>query len=425
MHSLDINLENISKIEGHANLTVKVRHNEVKYAKLIIAEKKRYYEEIVIGKNFLTAPSVLSRICGTCSIAHLTTAIEAVEKGLNLRASAQTLRMRRLLHNAMFIRDHILHLYFFALPDYLGVRSALDFEGELHKYLHDALDLKKSGNDLCNLIAGKTVHPLIPRVGGFSKIPVQKEVEKTIHSLEHARDVALRTVELFDGFSAEFERPTCYVGLVNRNYTFLEGEVRDTCGLCIPESNYMQHFREFVIPYSTAEGFKHDGRDYMVGALARINLNKPALHEKTRKDAKKALRKFPAYSPFLNNLAQAVEVLHCIDLSLEMLGKGFRDEKAIAIKPRKCEGIGVTEAPRGTLYHQLSINERGVVKDARIVIPTAQNAYNIEQDIKQMVPELLKQGMDRKQIKTELEKLIRAYDPCMSCATHFLKIKWI
>lgn len=423
MHSGDITLENISKIEGHANLSVKIRNKKVEHVKLQISESKRYFQDIVVGKSFMVVPSILARICGTCSVAHLLTAIEAVERAAHFEASEQTIRMRKLLQNAMQIRDHTLHLYFFSLPDYLGVESALDFKGKLHKHLHNALDLKKAGNDLCTLIGGGSVHPAFVSVGGFLRFPDDKKVKELIKYLKQIRPVAIETINLFASYKETFERPTCFVGMVNEDYNFLEGEIRDTCGMCIPEITYGSHFRKFGISYSTADGFKHNDREYMVGALARINLNMKNLHKKTRKDSKNALKLFPSISPFRNNLAQAIEILHCIDYSIDLLKVGFVNEKVPKLKIEEKIGYGVTEAPRGTLYHEMHFDKNGKVKKTVVVIPTAQNVFNIEQDIKKLVPTILHKK--KKDIGLELEKLIRAYDPCMSCATHFLKVKWI
>jgi len=420
----DIRIEQLSKIEGHADLEIKIRKGEVREAKLKITENKRFFTQAIRGKEASSISQMTSRICGTCSTAHATCCIETLEKAFGIKPSKQTLLLRNLNMNGLMVRDHALHLYLFSLPDVFGVDSALRFKGKQHRFLHDAFDVKAAGNHLCKAVGGRAVHPLFPQIGGFAKIPSKEELKESVKKLRAVREKVLDLIDVFHGSGFSFETDSTFVGLVGDNYNFIKGKICSTEGHCIPEEGYWTHLNRVIIPYSQATGFEFEGKHYLVGALSRMNLNKKSLHKSTRKDASKALKVFPSKNIFRNNLAQAIEILHSIDSSIEMIeSNSFKREELPKIKPKSSVGVGVIEAPRGTLYYMLSIGSKGLVKYGNLVIPTAQNQRNMEKDIKNLVPEILHKP--RKQVEWEIEKLIRAYDPCMSCAAHFLKVRWV
>jgi coenzyme F420-reducing hydrogenase alpha subunit len=420
----DIKIEQLSKIEGHADLDIKIRNGEVADVKLRIEENKRFYTQAIRGMSYMQVPQLVSRICGTCSIAHLSCCIEAVENIVGFKPSKQTQLLRNLAMYGLMIRDHAMHLYLFSLPDVFGKDSVLDFDESLHKYVHHAFAVKGAGNNLSKLIMGRSVHATLCQVGGFLKVPDKEGVKKSVEELKKVREDVIKLIEVFANWPERFERKTNFVGIVSKDYNFLEGRIKSTDGLDIPENKYWEHLDRVVIPYSQAEGFEFEGKEYLVGALARMNLNKNNLHKDTKKDAVKFLRMFPSENIFHNNLAQAIEILHSIDRSIELLEThSFKEEKKPAIKPKTNEGVGVIEAPRGTLYYMLSLNADGTVRFGNLVIPTAQNQIKMQSDIKYFLPQLL--DKPEEEIKLELEKLIRAYDPCMSCASHFLKVNWI
>ena len=427
MHSFDINMKNLSKMEGHADLDIKVRENKVTDVKFKVTENQRFYEQSVRGQSIATAPQLMARICGTCSIAHQMCCIESIEKAVGIKPTEQALIMKKLTTYGLMIRDHALHLYFFSLPDLIGKDSILDFNEKNkkeHKLLHDSFDVKRAGNMLSTLIAGKAVHAPYPTVGGFLQIPNEENIKKTVAELKKARPIVLDLIDLFYNWKESFERETDFVALATKDYSFLEGEIKNTKGKFVHESDYLEHLINIVIPYSQARGFEFEGDDYMVGALARMNLNKEALHPETKKSIANYLSAFPSKNIFHNNLAQSIEILHSIDHSIEILeNKKFRKEQIQ--KPFLGEdkiGIGVIEAPRGTLYYKFTIGSDAKVKKATVVVPTAQNQINIENDIAKLVQDNIKEKKET--IENKLEKLIRAYDPCMSCASHFLKVNW-
>lgn len=425
MHNnLDISIDQLSKIEGHARLDIRVRKGKVENAKLKIDENKRFYTQAIKGKPFNAIPQMVSRICGTCSIAHITCSTKAIENALGIVPSEQTTIQRKLAMHGLMIRDHAMHLYLFCLPDIFGADSVIDMDEKHHELIHDAFDVKSIGNDLSKMAAGRAVHPTFYQIGGFSQTLQKEEQEKIVKRLKLAREKILRLIEIFYEYDAAFERKTNFVALVSDDHSYIGGEICSTKGIRVPESRYWDHLNRVVIPYSQATGFEFEGDEYMVGALARLNLGKQNLHKETKKDVSEFLRPFPSNNVFHNNLAQAIEILHSIDSSVEILeSKDFNKEALPIVKPKEADGIGVIEAPRGTLYYMVSLDNNGIIKFGNLVIPTAQNQIHIENDIKEFIPSIL--GKSKEEITADVEKLIRAYDPCMSCASHFLKVKWL
>ncbi len=429
MHNVDIDLtiDHLSKIEGHGELDLKVREGKVEHIHFKITENKRFYTTAIEGKPFIAAPSLMSRICGTCSIAHLLCCITSIEKALDYKPSEQIQILRKLTMYSLMIRDHALHLYFFSLPDVLGKDSILDFDDKdtfEHDLVHQAFEIKAAGNNLSKLIAGKAVHAPFPMVGGFTHFPDKEGIKKSIEELKRIRRYVFNIIKVFENWNARLERETTFVAQITNDFSFIGGNIKTSKGLIIDESSYTEHLEKVVIPYSTSTGYKFEEGNYFVGALARLNLNKEALHPNTKRDAAAFLALFPSKNVFYNNLAQAIEILHSIDHSIELLEKTeFLPERLNLIKSKKGSGVGVIEAPRGTLYYKVDINESGMIEHADVIVPTQQNQINIENDIKTFVENNL--DMEKDNMALEIEKIIRAYDPCMSCATHFLKINWL
>ncbi|MEW6749048.1 MAG: nickel-dependent hydrogenase large subunit [Candidatus Micrarchaeota archaeon] len=426
--NFDITIQNISKIEGHTDLDVVVKGGKVVAAKLRINENKRFFTTAAVGKPALGVHQIVSRICGTCSIAHLMCCIKCVENALKVEPSEQTIDLRDLLLYGLNIRDHAMHLYLFCLPDMYGRDSILEFPGEgpEHQLIHNAFDIKAAGNELCVLTGGRAVHSPFPQVGGFSKIPKAEDMKKVKAQLEGIREHAVEYVRIFQEKGFELQTDTTYLALRNDRFSYLDGnQIISSDGLCIGERDFREYLQRYVIPYSTAPGFEFKGKSYVVGALSRLNNNKDTLHKKTRKDLAKELKEFPSANIFHNNLAQAIEIVHCIDSAVELLdGADFKEEPKKAMKPFKSEGVGVMEAPRGTLYYNMRIDDAGRIAFSDLVIPTSQNQIKMEKDVSALVQARLDDGMPKNDIPLEIEKLIRAYDPCMSCATHFLKVNW-
>ena len=425
MHeNFEISIESLSKIEGHASLDVKVRRGKVENVKLKISESKRFYTQAIRGKMFQSVPQLVSRICGTCSIAHLTCCTEAVEKALNIEPSGQTALLRKLMTYGMMIRDHAMHLYLFCLPDVFGKDSVLDFDERQHEFVHHAFEVKKAGNDLSKLIGGRAIHPPYAQVGQFSHLPEKDDTKDVIKELKIVRSNVFELVRIFYDCPFSFRKKTRFVALTTPDFSFLEGVIKSSQKTIIPEEHYWEHLHRVIIPYSQAVGYQFEGKDFMVGALARMNLNREKLHKETRRDLAKYLRMFPSENIYHNNFAQAIEIMHCIDHSIEILeSSDFKKEPDKKVKIKEGKGVGVIEAPRGTLYYAIDLDKDGKILYGNLVIPTAQNQIKMENDIRTLVSRNL--DKDKDFIQYEIEKLIRAYDPCMTCATHFLKVNWI
>ncbi|MBI5224360.1 nickel-dependent hydrogenase large subunit [Candidatus Micrarchaeota archaeon] len=424
MHlDFDINLDAISKIEGHAALSLKVRNDEVLDVQFQITEQKRFYSQAVRGKSALNVAQLVSRICGTCSIAHLSCCLEAVENALKIEPTQQTKLLRKLTTYGMYIRDHAMHLYMFSLPDVLRKDSILEIAETSPELVEQCFKIKAAGNNLSKLIAGKAIHATYPEIGGHAQIPDKEAVKKSIAELKSAREEIFDMMQIYHESDFKFERETRYVCTNNDDFSYTGDEIISSTGTPVPKSHYLWHLQRVILPYSTSTGFQFRGKEFMVGSLARMNLKKNSLHKDTKRDASSYIAEFPSKDVYKNNLAQAIETLHSIDHSIELLETtDFRPETPIA--PTIKDGIGVAaiEAPRGTLYYHVEIGDLKV-KEVDLVIPTAQNQVNIGFDIKQLVETNL--HLPKPELEFEIEKLIRAYDPCMSCATHFLKVKWL
>lgn len=425
MKRVDISIQNISKIEGHADLDVKVRDGKVQEVKIKFTDNKRFFTQAIRGRDIDTLPQSVARICGTCSIAHSMCCIEAIEKALKVKVSEQTKLLKRLTMNGLMIRDHALHLYLFSLPDVFGKDSVLDFENNELQYLKDSFDVKRAGSKLSTIVAGRAVHAPFPMPGGYAQVPDNKELRALIPELKLAREKVMKVLSVYANCKIDYSRKTNFVALAGEEFDFLGEYIKTSTGEEIFEENYLDHLDKVVLPYSQATGYEFEDETYMVGALARINLNKENLHENTKKDCARHLRLFPNNNVFLNNLAQGIEIVHAIDSSIEIIQKNeFKQEALPKIVYRDAVGVGVIEAPRGVLYYRLFLARDGKVKEGNIITPTQQNQINMELDIKKLVEEKLGK-LSKDEIQYEIEKLIRSYDPCISCATHFLKVSWV
>lgn len=418
--NFDINLSEISKIEGAASLEIKVRNKKIEDFRFGISEWKRFYTQAIKGKPLAAIPQLVARICGTCSNAHLLCAIKAAENALGIIPSVQTKLLRQLIYNGLLIRDHALHLYIFSLPDLFGKNSILDFDENdpiQKQFLEDAFAVKDVGNQLSIVVGGRSVHAPYPSIGGFLKLPKLEEIKNLKQKLLDIRPKILKVIKIFYDSSFSFIPQTkiTYNALVSKNFSFLEGE-NDLAG----------QLEAVIIPYSHARGFKLNGNLMMVGALARLNLSKSNLHPKTIESANEYLKIFPSDNLFHNNLAQAIEILHIVDYSIDIIAdiNLINPEILPKINQKETIGVGAIEAPRGTLYYKLEINPDGTVKRGEIVVPTGQNQVLMEKAGCELTQTLLEKNASKELIIMELERLIRAFDPCMSCASHFLKVKW-
>ncbi len=421
--SKKISLNHLTKVEGHANLDLHIKNGVVEKCELNSAEGSRYFEALLKDRNCLDAPEMTSRICGICSCSHYVASVKAVENALGIKVTEQTKQLRELLILGERIRSHATHLYFLALPDYLGFDNALEMTKKHKSDIERALRLTKAGNELVTLIGGRVMHPVSCQVGGFLKLPKQEGLDALRKRCQELQEDAQATAKLFTKLKyPKFENETEYFSLCSdTEYGVLHGQMVSQEHK-FSQKDYDKYLEEYHVYYATAKFVAKKGKAYMVGALARINNSSKFLSKNAKKALSAAKLKLPITNPFLNNLAQAIELVNCIDRAIEICRKlKLVPEKPMQGVYKKSRGIAAIEAPRGVLWHDYEINEKGDITKANIITPTCQSLANMEQDIKAFVPTLLK--LPEAKLVLEIEKLIRSYDPCFSCSTHFLKVK--
>jgi sulfhydrogenase subunit alpha len=422
-HTID--LHHITKIEGHANLYVEIKDNTIEKCELSSIEGSRYFEGLLKGKYYFEAHEISSRICGICSCAHTVAAVSAIENALGIKVSNQTIELRKLLTLGERIRSHATHLYFLALPDYLGYESALAMLPKYKKEVNAALRMMKIGNEIVKVVGGRDLHPVSATPGGFLKIPTKEQLSDVAEKLESVKKDAIATVRLFASLkNKDFINDCEYFSLHDETeYAMLNGPIISS-KTRFNQEQYLDYFREYHNEYSTANFVVKDNKSYMVGSLSRINNN----FDKLSADAMKAVVKtgivFPNKNPFMNNLCQAVEIIHSIEHAAAICRTlNPVNEKPIKPVVRCGRGVSAIEVPRGILFHDYTLDDKGIITHANIITPTAQNLKNMEDSIRNFIPSLLSLKSEEK-INLEIEKMIRSYDPCFSCSTHFLKVKW-
>ena len=438
--NLNINVEYITRVEGHGSVVIDIKNGEIKKCELQIIEAPRFFEAMIRNRSIFEAQHITSRICGICANAHSLASLKATEDAAGFKVSEQTVLLRKLLLHFETLDSHLLHAYFLVAPDALGVPSVLPLVKTHKDVVVRALRMKKDYSDLCDILAGRHTHPITVCPRGFTKIPTKKELKKMRDILIGQVDDLNATVDIIKTLDIpDFERETEYVALTHPNeYAFYEGDLAST-DLDKPVSprNYGEIVHEYHVAHSTSKHSKNKRDAYMVGALARINLNFDKLNKEAKSVASALNFKTPCYNPFLNTIAQVIEIVHCAYDSIRIidhfLEKGIDTNEAVSSWPRKEEwdslkinadtGAGMVEAPRGALIHEYTTNEKGIIQNANCVIPTNQNLANIDCDFKKMVPEILNKS--KEEITLQAEMLVRAYDPCISCSCHMLDVKFV
>jgi sulfhydrogenase subunit alpha len=422
-----IELDYITKIEGHAKLTVKFdkKKKSARVVRLDVFESPRYFEALIKGRSYKEVPYLAGRICGICNVAHHFGSMMAIENALGVQVSEQTKKLRELLVIGGILHSHALHLYLLSLPDYLGYSSALDMTNKHLSLVKRGLRLKEAGNDITNLIGGRAIHPLTSIIGGFTQLPKHEEIKLLVKKLDEMKSEALKTVELFTSLDAptlEFKTEMYAIG--KGSYSFIEGDVHSLSGFHFKPEDYKKHLKEKVVPYSSSKHVTIDGNSFSVGPLARVNINHKHLTGATKEALKKTKMELPSYRVFSANLARAVEVVFCVERAKEILqGLEMKKESIVKVGLKESEGTSATEAPRGILYHHYKFDKDGNVTYVNLIPPTTQNVKNMEDCMKRVLPDIM--HLPKKKIVVELEKLIRAYDPCISCSAHFLELNFI
>jgi sulfhydrogenase subunit alpha len=420
-----INVANLARVEGEGALELKIMDGRVTGANFSIFESPRFFEAFLRGRRGAEAPDLTARICGICPVAYQMSSVHAVEAALGLAVSGPLRDLRRLLYCGEWIESHALHVYFLHAPDFLGYASAIALAQDYPQIVKEGLALKKAGNDIVNLLGGREIHPINVRVGGFYRVPKVEELQDLVGPLKTALDLALKTVRWVAGFdfpevTYEYE----FVALRHpEEYPFCEGRLVSNQGLDITAGDYESHFEEEHVRHSNALQSRLRARGpYLVGPLARFNLNFDRLTPLAQGAAREVGLTPNCRNPFQSIIVRAVELVFACEEALRIINSYERPQRPYLETPWQAgEGCAITEAPRGILYHRYRLDEQGVILDARIVPPTSQNQKTIEDDLCRVAEKHL--HLDDDQLTYILEQAIRNYDPCISCATHCLRLR--
>jgi len=420
-----IKVDYLARVEGEGGIEVTTSNGEVTDVKLRIFEPPRFFEALLRGRDCREAPDITARICGICPVAYQMSAVHAVESALGIIIDPQVRALRRLLYCGEWIESHALHIYLLHAPDFLGYPDAIHMAKENPGIIERGLQLKKSGNEITTLLCGREVHPINVRVGGFYRAPQKGELSSLVAGLKWAREAALETVRWTAALPfPEFEQDYEFVALRHESeYPFNEGKIVSNRGLDITASEYDAHFTEEHVEHSNALHSVIVGRGaYHVGPLARFNLNFSSLPSFVQEAAREAGVAPPCRNPFRSIVVRSIEVLYACDEALRLISEYEPPARPSAeVENREATGYACTEAPRGMLYHRYHIGQDGLITDAKIVPPTSQNQKMIENDLRSFIPQYM--DLNLKDLTWRCEQAVRNYDPCISCATHFLKLE--
>jgi len=421
-----IKVDALSRVEGEGGLHVVIKNGKVLDAKLAIYEPPRFFEALLRGRPLEDVPDITARICGICPIAYQMTCVHALEQALGVTVSPEIRQLRRLLYCGEWIESHGVHIHLLHIPDFFGCQSSIELARRFPNEVNRGLRLKKIGNQLLEILGGRAVHPVNVAVGGFYRVPKKADLDPLLESLKWGLDAAIETTRWVAAFEfPEFDQEYEMVSLQHPSeYPMNEGHIASTAGLSIQVSEFEQHFSECQVPHSTA---LHAVRmpqqtPYLVGPLARLNQNRDRLSPSAFQLSNEVGIQWPCSNPYVSIVTRALEVVHAYEEALDIV----RNYQPFAIgripyRASASQGMAATEAPRGLMFHRYQIDNDGKVTFAKIVPPTSQNQRQIEKDLRLMLPSILDQ--DDKYIGSACEKLIRSYDPCISCSTHFLRVK--
>ncbi len=422
---IHINVPVLTRVEGEGALELDVTNGRIDRLKLRIFEPPRLFEKFVEGYECDQVIDMVARICGICPVAYQMSAVQAFERLFGVDVGPWVRNMRRVMYCGEWLQSHALHVHLLAAPDFFGFDSVIAMAADHPDAVRRGLKLQGLGNDLIALFGGRSVHPVGVRVGGFYKAPDESAVSAILARLE----AALPEAEALVDWTARLDFPDddqSFVSVAMSHpelYAIAEGRLISGQGLDIDIDQFDEHFKELHAPHSTALHAELDGRPYLTGPLARLNLNFHLLPAPVRALMDQCGIQFPSHNMFHSIVARALEIYLAIHEAVRLL-RDYRlpSTPAVAVKPVAGVAYGCTEAPRGILWHRYEVNDAGRVTEARIVPPTSQNQLRIEEDVRLSLENL---GLDKddQTIRLRAEQVIRNYDPCISCATHFLKLK--
>lgn len=427
MKAKTIKVDTLARVEGEGALYVKIKGDKVMDVKLKIYEPPRFFEALLRGRMYAEAPDITARICGICPVAYQMSTVHAMEQALGVTVGGQLRELRRLLYCGEWIESHTLHVYMLHAPDFLGYPDVMRMAQDYPDIVKRGLQMKKAGNAIVTFLGGREIHPINVKVGGFYKVPTKQEFEQLAEKLKWGREAALETVRWtaqlpFPDFEQDYEFVALRTWQHPAEYPFNEGRIVSNKGLDIPVQVYEEHFAEEHVAHSNAlhSVLKERGA-YFVGPLARYNLNFERLSALAQETARAAGLGPVCRNPFQSIIVRSVEILYAFDEALRIIeGYEMPDQPAVEYSLHAGTGSACTEAPRGILYHRYRLSDEGLILDAKIVPPTSQNQKIIESDLRHYVEKAI--DLSEERLTWECEQAIRNYDPCISCATHFLKL---
>ncbi len=439
--NVKIDVHYLTRVEGHGNIVVDVQEGKLTKCEFQIIESPRFFESMLVGRSIWEAQHLTSRICGICACGHSLASIKAGEAALGIKPSEEVVMLRKLLLHAEMLDSHILHIYILVAPDLLGVKSIMPLVKTHRPIIEMALRMKRMSDYAGEVLAGRHIHPITYVIGGITQLPSRENLGKLYKMMLDARKDGEETVKIIKTLKfPQFERPTQYMSLTSDDeYAMYDGDLVVNGKQKTNAADYRKIFIESVVDYSKAKISKINGKSYAVGALSRFNNNSDKLHKKAKEVAKELGLKAPCHNPYLNTAAQLVEWAHCLEEAITIMEKilkdGLNEEKSVVASwPKRSEigkikykpntGVGCVEVPRGSLFHEYTIDDTGHITASNCVIPTNQNMGNLEDDMRKLVPELLGKKT-QEEITLDLEMLARSYDPCISCATHMLDVKFV
>lgn len=420
-----IKVDTLARVEGEGSLYIKLAGERVADVKLKIYEPPRFFEAFLRGRHFSEAPDITARICGICPVAYQMSAVHAIERALGIQVDPAVRLLRRLFYCGEWIESHALHVYMLHAPDFLGYPDVIAMARDHPAVVEKALRLKKIGNRLVQVLGGREIHPISAAVGGFYRVPTKQQIGELVEDIEWALEASLETVRWTAALRfPEFEQDYEFVALRPASeYPLNEGRLGSNRGLDIDAAEYEDHFVEQHVKHSTALHSVVRGRgSYLVGPLARFNLNFDKLPEVAREAALNVGLRPPVKNVFRSIVVRAVELVFACTEALRVI-HAYEPPSRPRIEVSNRTGVGqaITEAPRGILYHRYALDDKGLIVTAKIVPPTSQNQKRIEDDLREYASQLVAWPLDEATWKCE--QAIRSYDPCISCATHFLKLQ--
>ncbi|MBU0613579.1 Ni/Fe hydrogenase subunit alpha [Patescibacteria group bacterium] len=416
-----IKFDHVAKIEGHASLITDLESGEINRARFKTLEGSRFIEGILVGRNYQEAPLITARICGVCPVVHNLGSILAIEDALKVKVSEKTVVLRKLMMWGQFIQSHSLHLYFLTLPDYFKMKNSLKLLKDFPKETKQALEIRAFGNKLIEVIGGRSIHPMNSAVGGFMKTPNERELKELLKQIEPLLKIGAKITGIFNSLNyPKFSRKTEFVSLTHeKEYPIYQGTLTSTIEKGITKEKFIKEVEEEYSNWQKIKKTKLYNKIYMVGSLARLNINRKLLNPKAKALLKESGIEFPSFNTFHNILGQMIEIVNGLEESKTLIKKYLEMKGSSAVKKYQIKagtGIGAIEAPRGTLFHVYEIDKLGYLKNVNIITPTAQFVNNLEEDIKAFLPNI--NDVSSEESKRKIKMLVRAYDPCMTCATH-------